>query len=85
MRPSRCMWSTRADGVLEAPEAGEGDGSAGGAASGRDAETERRAIELIASGAGRVRLERELGVTEHVAKQLIRAHRGSASQERRTS
>jgi hypothetical protein len=54
-------------------------------ASGRDPETERRAAELIASGAGRVRLERELGVTEHVAKQLIRAHRDSAEQARRTS
>ncbi|MCE3553173.1 DUF2637 domain-containing protein [Pseudonocardia sp. RS11V-5] len=67
-----------------APDAGA-DESAGMEQSGRDTETERRAIELIASGAGRVRLERELGVTEHVAKQLIRAHRGSAAHERRTS
>ncbi|MCF7552247.1 DUF2637 domain-containing protein [Pseudonocardia sp. WMMC193] len=66
-----------------APDAGA-DGSAALEQSGRDTETERRAIELIASGAGRVRLERELGVTEHVAKQLIRAHRGSAAHERRT-
>lgn len=50
--------------------------------SARNDETERRAIELIASGAGRVRLERELGVTEHVAKQLIRAHRASAAARR---
>ncbi|WP_433505447.1 DUF2637 domain-containing protein [Pseudonocardia halophobica] len=59
--------------------------SSGHGASGRDPDTDRRAAELIAAGAGRVRLERELGVTEHVAKQLIRAHRDTAEQGRRTS
>ncbi|MFC5952913.1 DUF2637 domain-containing protein [Pseudonocardia lutea] len=64
---------------------GPAEGSSGHGASGRDPETDRRAAELIAAGAGRVRLERELGVTEHVAKQLIRAHRDTAEQGRRTS
>jgi hypothetical protein len=70
-------WGTAPDAGLEESAALE--------QSRRDTETERRATELIASGAGRVRLERELGVTEHVAKQLIRAHRGSGVQERKTS
>ncbi|WP_181779356.1 hypothetical protein [Pseudonocardia pini] len=38
-----------------------------------------RAAALVAAGHGRVELQRRLGVTEHAAKQLVKAHRGQST------
>jgi hypothetical protein len=43
-----------------------------------DEDLDRRAAELVAAGAGRVQLERELGVSEHKAKTYVRQYRQEA-------
>lgn len=44
------------------------------------ADVDDRVLELIANGAGRVELEKELGVSEYRARQLLKAHRTNGHQ-----